>query len=274
MPSISLLEAKQKRLQHEIESLEKKYSNSLKAEADALKKINAATSAISRTKNVNTMKTKKSEIVRENQKVMKAKTEQGKYTVTISKKRSEISNTAIELSKESIKIQKQFQNKQEQKISSLNDSQVFAGLSISQQTNGLEKEYDIFISHAAEDKKDFVEELVSTLDQNNIRVWYDSTSIAWGSSIRQAIDKGLRNSKYGIVIISPNFINKHWTQYELDGILNKESATGQQIILPIWHNVTADEVNAFSYSLSNRLALNSAINTIEDIVDRVRKILA
>ena len=126
MPSISLLEAKQKRLQHEIESLEKKYSNSLKAEADALKKINSATSAISRTKNVNTMKTKKSEIVRENQKVMKAKTEQGKYTVTISKKRSEISNTAIELSKENIKIQKQFQNKQEQKISSLNDSQVFA----------------------------------------------------------------------------------------------------------------------------------------------------
>ena len=39
MPSISLLEAKQKRLQHEIESIEKKYSNSLKAEADALKKI-------------------------------------------------------------------------------------------------------------------------------------------------------------------------------------------------------------------------------------------
>lgn len=135
------------------------------------------------------------------------------------------------------------------------------------------KEYDVFISHATDDKSEYVDKLVEALKIADIKVWYDSESIGWGKSVRQEIDKGLAHSKYGIVIISPSFLKKHWTNYELDGILSKEGNTGSHVLLPIWHNITADEVNKYSSSLANRNAMNTSINTIDEIVEHVKRLV-
>ena len=66
--------------------------------------------------------------------------------------------------------------------------------------------YDVFISHASEDKASFVDELVTELEKLGVRVWYDTSAISWGDSLRSSIDEGLRKSRFGIIVLSPAYI--------------------------------------------------------------------
>jgi hypothetical protein len=131
--------------------------------------------------------------------------------------------------------------------------------------------YDVFISHASEDKKDFANELNQALVSYGFKVWYDTQAIAWGDSLRAKIDEGLRNSRYGIVIISKHYINKGWTQYELDGLFQKEMTFGKTI-LPIWHNITKQEVQNFSPSLAGLMSLNTSLYTTIEIANQLRSL--
>lgn len=275
MPTRTIVESKIKRLSSEITRLETKRSNALKDESSALKKISSANSTLSRTKSQGTISSKLREIERENNKVVKAKEDQAKATKEISKKNTELNRAITELSKIQQKEQEKMLKDQEQKVQKLYSDQNSNIDYIKSETpaNEVVKEYDVFISHSSDDKDSYVAELASALKAEDVSIWYDSDNIGWGQSIRAEIDKGLANSKYGIVVISPSFIEKYWTNYELDGILNKEGSTGSQMILPIWHNVTADQVQKYSYSLSGKLALNTAINPIDDIVDKVKKLV-
>ncbi len=72
--------------------------------------------------------------------------------------------------------------------------------------------YDVFISHASEDKKDFVAPLVEALQDAGIRVWYDTLEIEWGKSLREQIDNGIKHSKSAILVLSKNFFAKRWPQ--------------------------------------------------------------
>lgn len=89
-----------------------------------------------------------------------------------------------------------------------------------------------FISHASEDKDEVVRPLANALKNLGIKVWYDEFEMRIGDSLRRKIDKGLANSRFGIVVVSRDFIKKGWTNYELDGIITK-AVSGEQIILPI-----------------------------------------
>ncbi|MFA7494017.1 MAG: DUF1883 domain-containing protein [Proteiniphilum sp.] len=117
--------------------------------------------------------------------------------------------------------------------------------------SGEEIEYDVFISHASEDKDEVVRPLAHALKEEGLRVWYDKFELRIGDSLRRKIDIGLSKSRFGIVVLSHNFIKKGWTNYELDGIITKAN-TGEQVVLPIWHNITKKEVIDFSPSLSGR----------------------
>ena len=133
-------------------------------------------------------------------------------------------------------------------------------------------EYDVFISHASEDKDEIVRPLANTLVEKGVKVWYDEFEMKIGDSLRRKIDKGLANSRFGIVVIYKDFIKKGWTNYELDGIITK-AVSGEQIILPIWHNITKKEVIDFSPSLADKLARNTAINTIEEISSEIADLI-
>jgi len=130
------------------------------------------------------------------------------------------------------------------------------------------REYDVFISHASEDKDEIVRPLAVKLLSMGLKVWYDEFELKIGDSLRRKIDKGLANSRFGIVVLSTAFIGKGWTNYELDGIVTK-TISGQQVILPIWHNITKQQVIDYSPSLADKLARNTAINTIEEIADEI-----
>lgn len=132
------------------------------------------------------------------------------------------------------------------------------------------KQYDFFISHATEDK-DFVRPLTVKLQEAGKSVWVDELVLTVGDSLRRKIDEGLKSSKYGIVILSTDFFKKNWTQHELDGLVAREM-NGIKVILPIWHKVSKDEVFSYSPTLSDKLALNSAIQTLDDIVQQLLKV--
>jgi hypothetical protein len=143
-----------------------------------------------------------------------------------------------------------------------NSSQVNdGGLS---QTSDVTFTYDLFVSHATEDKDDIVRPLVDSLRELGLRVWYDEVELTIGDSLRQSIDAGLANSRFGIVIISPSFLKKRWTTYELDSLVAREIESGK-VILPIWHKITKDEVLQYSPKLADKVALHTATNTIADI---------
>lgn len=133
-------------------------------------------------------------------------------------------------------------------------------------------EYDVFISHASEDKDEVVRPLANALRVKGIKVWYDEFEMKIGDSLRRKIDKGLANSRFGIVVVSKDFIKKGWTNYELDGIITK-AISGEQIVLPIWHNITKREVIDFSPSLADKLARNTAINTIDEIASEIANLI-
>lgn len=133
--------------------------------------------------------------------------------------------------------------------------------------------YDFFISHASQDKKLFVRELVQHLQKKGATVWYDELTLKVGDSLRENIDKGLSNSKFGIVVLSEYFFKKEWTQKELNGLTALE-IQGATRILPIWHKVTKDEVAQYSPILADKLALNTSTLSTSEIADELVDLLS
>lgn len=131
------------------------------------------------------------------------------------------------------------------------------------------KKWDVFISHASEDKDELARPLAEALQTIGLAVWYDEFSLKMGDSLRTSIDYGLANSRYGVVILSNNFFAKHWPVQELNGLASRE-VNRKKVILPIWHNVTAEEVREFSPILADRLASSSdagLTKLVEDIME-------
>lgn len=139
-------------------------------------------------------------------------------------------------------------------------------------TEDYKKEYDVFISHASEDKSEVVRPLANALIKEGLTVWYDEFELRIGDSLRRKIDKGLANSRFGIVVLSKFFINKGWTNYELDGIITK-TISGEQVVLPIWHNITKKEVIDFSPSLADKVARNTSNCTVEEIATEIAELI-
>jgi len=130
------------------------------------------------------------------------------------------------------------------------------------------REYDVFISHASEDKEAVVRPLANALRDGGLRVWYDEFELRIGDSLRRKIDAGLAKSRFGIVILSREFFRKGWTNYELDGIVTR-AVTGEQILLPIWHNISKQEVIEYSPSLADKVARNTSVQTAEEIAAEI-----
>ncbi len=132
--------------------------------------------------------------------------------------------------------------------------------------------HDVFISHASEDKDALVRPLANALISLGLNVWFDEMTLRIGDSLRQKIDKGLANSRVGLVVLSPSFIKKGWTNYELDGIVTR-TVSGEQVLLPIWHDITKQQVVDFSPSLADKVARSTATHTVEEIAQEIYELL-
>lgn len=136
---------------------------------------------------------------------------------------------------------------------------------------GASEDYDIFISHASEDKEAIARPLAFALLKKGYNVFLDELEIKLGDSISQKINEGLSQAPNGIVIISPAFFSKNWTKAELNSITNMVIDTNKKL-LPIWHGITYDDVIRNVPLLADRKAALSSegvevlVNKIQDAI--------
>jgi hypothetical protein len=121
-----------------------------------------------------------------------------------------------------------------------------------------------FISHDSRDKDPFVRELALELVKNLCMVWYDEFSLKVGDSLRASIERGLRETKKCIVILSPNFLsNEGWGKAEFDSIFTREILEHQNVILPVWLNVDVKDVYNYSPRLADKVGIQSTLGVPE-----------
>ncbi len=137
---------------------------------------------------------------------------------------------------------------------------------------GASREYDVFISHASEDKDSIVRPLAHALRDGGLSVWYDEFELRIGDSLRRKIDTGLAKSRFGVVVLSRSFFGKGWTNYELDGLVTR-TISGEQVLLPIWHEITKQELIKYSPSLADKVARSTGTHTVEEIASEIIEVI-
>jgi len=94
-------------------------------------------------------------------------------------------------------------------------------------------EYDVFICHASEDKKNVVEPLSKAFKDAGIRVWVDSENIGWGEGIVESVNSGLSHSRFAVIVLSESFLKKNWPAKEMNAVLSKEIKSGITCVLAL-----------------------------------------
>jgi len=278
------------RLQRDIADIRKKISDEKKKESQALSKIGQIQRNITNNTSPSTFNSKMRDIDRLSKGIADSSKKQADLSKKLADKTSDLNKYQIELSKEQERERKkqedllkkrereqlEYQKKitrelsEQKRLMTELDSRP-TRISAAPSVQMEEPKYDFFISHASEDKDDFVRPLAEELIRSGARVWYDEFSLKIGDSLRQSIDKGLVSSRYGIVVISASFIAKNWPQYEVNGLVAREME-GVKVILPIWHKVSKTEVIKYSPTLADKFALNS-LNDIPEIAKQLLEFL-
>lgn len=123
--------------------------------------------------------------------------------------------------------------------------------------SGTSPKWDAFISHASEDKDDFVRPLVTSLRRRRLSVWYDEFELRVGHSLSREIDRGMDASACGILVLSPAFLErKGWTDWEMQGIIDRH-VNDEAVILPVLYRLTPEAVRRHSPALANIWALKA-----------------
>ncbi len=129
-----------------------------------------------------------------------------------------------------------------------------------------------FISHDSRDKADIAHPLALMLEERNCPVWYDEFSLRVGDSLRESIERGLKETRKCILILTPNFLrNEGWGKREFNSVFTRELLEKKNVILPVWHEVTEQEVYDYSPSLADKYALNWSAEDKEDIADKLQQ---
>lgn len=134
------------------------------------------------------------------------------------------------------------------------------------------REYDVFISYASEDKDSVARPLAHALLNGGLKVWYDDFELRLGDSLRRKIDTGVAKCRFGVVVLSRPFFRKGWTNYELDGLVTR-TVSGEQILLPIWHDITKQELVDYSPSLADKVARSTGTHTVKEIAAEIIEVI-
>ena len=273
-------------LDKEIVELEKKKAQKDKEICSYQEKILSIQKSINKNTSVSMLKSKQNQISGYQNNINRYSKDSSDLLSKIAQKRQKRNDVNIKLQKSQAddnkkqeKIYKDMQKMYEKRIADLSNSMnpiryIPNANSIDHVENDF-VEYDVFVSHAWEDKKDFTDEFVEELKKQGLKVWYDTDKLKWGDSMREKIDNGLSKSRYGVVILSPNYIaeQKYWTKAELNGLFQAETINGKTI-LPIWHNLTKKQVTEYSPIIADRKAMTTALMTAEEIAKELKNLFS
>jgi hypothetical protein len=131
-----------------------------------------------------------------------------------------------------------------------------------------------FISHDSRDKVPLVADLASKLQSMLCPVWYDEYSLIPGTSLRASIERGLKECRKCVLVLSPNFLGSGgWAKVEYDSAFTREIVEQKDVIVPIWHGVTREQVYEYSPRLADRVAIPSMIG-IDNIARRILRAIS
>jgi hypothetical protein len=116
--------------------------------------------------------------------------------------------------------------------------------------------FDVFISYASEDAA-VAKRLEEELKKLNAKVWFDQSEVKIGDNLREVIDRGLRDSRYAIVILSHSYFARGWPKLELEGLISRETA-GRKVILPVRHDISIDDIREYSPMLAGKASGSTA----------------
>jgi len=295
--SLSIDRSTAARLQKDINDLQRKQAEEMKKVAQATKNMNSALASASRTSSSSIAKSYMSAADREAKNIEVAQEKAARFGTEISRKMSDLTHAQERVSKgeerqrkdqaalyererkidedsrnklrdDNLTLSRDLANLKAQLTAAIETQAATTQPFVVENAEGQATPYDFFISHASADKEDFVDGLASRAAAAGLNVWYDRSALVWGDSIRQKIDDGLRRSYFGVVVLSPHFFERPWTQYELDAIVQRD-LSGSGRLLPIWHHLSKDDVAAHAPSLAGRLALPTSSYSTEQIVEEL-----
>ena len=123
------------------------------------------------------------------------------------------------------------------------------------------------------DKDDLVRQLVHELSKLMCPVWYDEFSLNVGDSLRTSIEAGLRPTRKCVVVLSPSFLsNEGWGKAEFDSVYTREILEKDNVILPIWHNVSVEDVYQYSPRLADKVGLSSGLG-VEELARKLARVI-
>ncbi|SIT96652.1 TIR domain-containing protein [Epilithonimonas bovis DSM 19482] len=130
---------------------------------------------------------------------------------------------------------------------------------------------DIFLCHAWDDRKDSAKELHDLLESKGVSVWFSEKDVFLGTSLMREIDKGLAKSKVGIVLVTPNFLDR----IQNEGIADKELSAllARDLLVPIVHETTFENLRDVSPLLGSRSGLSTKEETMDQIADKLSELI-
>jgi len=122
--------------------------------------------------------------------------------------------------------------------------------------------WDVFISHASEDKESFVDPLARRLRDLAVRVWYDKFTLVPGDRLTERIGEGLAKSRCGLLVFSRAFITKPWPKYEISGLVNRFVEDNVRLV-PVWLDISRRDIADFNPALADLVAIKGNVREIE-----------
>jgi len=131
---------------------------------------------------------------------------------------------------------------------------------------------DVFLCHAWDDRQGAAKELHNFLVSADVKVWFSEKDLGLGVPMMRAIDKGLANSRIGLVLVTPALI----ARLPKESIADKELSTllaGNQLI-PIVHNTTYEALRNVSPMLASRSGLDTAEDSMAVVAEKIAELVA
>lgn len=93
-------------------------------------------------------------------------------------------------------------------------------------------DYDVFISHASEDKDEIARPIFEACAKLGVKAFLDEAHIGWGQSFTQKINTALGSARTVLAIVSATSVAKEWPIVEVNTALSLE-VNGQKKVVPL-----------------------------------------
>lgn len=103
-------------------------------------------------------------------------------------------------------------------------------------------------------------------------MWFSEKAILLGSNLMREIDKRLSKSRAGLVLVTGSFISR----IKAEGIADKELSAllARDLLVPIVHGVTYDDLRKESPLLASLSGLDTADDTMADIATKISELVS